>query len=89
MKKRNSVIVEIHPDFIASWFKNTPAGCVIHSIKGVPQDAEMQNFHFDDLTGMFYAVFYHESFKPVPLGERLPVLDCVFTAGYCFGGVCK
>jgi len=86
MKKRNNVMIEINPDFIESWLKSTPLGFVVHSVKGVPQDAEMEDFHYDSQTGMFYALFYHESFPEVPLGARPLLLDCVLTHCLCKGG---
>jgi len=79
---RRIVHVKINYDVIESWLKSTGDDCVFHSVVGVPRDAKMINLNYDFKSEMFYALFEHESFEPVPAGNEIPVVTPVITIYY-------
>ena len=80
--KRKFVRVKISPELVEWWLKSTGDDCVFRHIEGVPPDSEMVGLRYDFDGGIYHAIFYHESFKHVPEGEKIPEMRVKVTTYY-------
>ena len=82
MMDRKLVNVRVNPDIIESWLKSTGDECVFHSVDGVPSDAKMIDLRYNFREGIYYALFTHDSFDPVAMGNEIPVMTPTVTVYY-------
>jgi len=72
MKTRKRVFVEISPDALKYFL--VPGEFEVLS-SPVPRDAKYLGIQYDVIVDRFLVCFEHKSFKPIPYGERLPILE--------------
>ena len=70
------VAVPVDFSFLDSLMRTGNVTDKIVTFEGVPQDARHVGEFTDQLA--VYFVFEHESFAPVPPGERLPTIQVLF-----------
>ena len=72
------VNVLVSRDVIAEFFINS--GRMFSVTRGIPKDAELIRFGFDQQKGYFVATFEHPSFDMVAIDKEIPTLDVEYTA---------
>ena len=72
------VNVFVSKDVIAEFFINS--GRAFAVTRGLPKDAVLVRFGFDQGLGHFVATFEHPSFDQIVIGHELPVFHVEYTA---------
>lgn len=50
-------------------------------VKGIPEDAVFICSMFHDVNQIAYLIFYHQSFKSVPIGADIPTINIIHKIG--------